>query len=608
MEYVTEFKPRDVWDIGKPTMRGVRKCPKCGTMNGTRGLACKNKVCDMVFRSNSTAMKKVAGEACKLYTGTDMQIYSVRLSRDRGPDYRGFVLLPMVEGLEPSSRLEGEAALLVQSASRCYVEHCPRSQLKEMEVLGEGCSHILSCMSSTSESLPAMLRNSAMNDLEIRSEFKHEVYSFVEHISGPLVQRVNKQVFVVKCEADTRHPLGYLHIAFIEQKIREKPGTDQKFFCTCDTFRGLDRSSRYWSQWSESLRSSEPDWILKRCIHYYACLCAFASDQKLREEFRYYIELDCVLNERDAPKEVLSFMGRNENGEPIQVEVLSSLDDTREIDLYEAGCENISTEQIEIQMETPNGLQTITVPATVPSSVSNKRPLMINHDKTNPAKKKLNNQSSLLDVKSNFMGVIRHESAVSLGFIAWLASITERINQTMHYQFPGTPEPLVFHAPAMFFDCLRDRISAGSKKKRLPNSTIAFSRRDALPLGTFTKYTWNITSLRHVQQIFDTTIVGLEFVKIFVENKDGTFSVAPPSDQAQTDRFSKLPGKQKIKAHELKTFLRVGNTPQEPQGTTPFDIEWIPDLLPSTKIGELRIKFEYGHQRNGQIDRRFIQC
>jgi len=224
MEYVTEFKPRDVWDIGKPTMRGVRKCPKCGTMNGTRGLACKNKVCDMVFRSNSTAMKKVAGEACKLYTGTDMQIYSVRLSRDRGPDYRGFVLLPMVEGLEPSSRLEGEAALLVQSASRCYVEHCPRSQLKEMEVLGEGCSHILSCMSSTSESLPAMLRNSAMNDLEIRSEFKHEVYSFVEHISGPLVQRVNKQVFVVKCEADTRHPLGYLTSPSSNRKSEKSRG------------------------------------------------------------------------------------------------------------------------------------------------------------------------------------------------------------------------------------------------------------------------------------------------------------------------------------------------------------------------------------------------
>lgn len=30
----------------------------------------------------------------------------------------------------------------------------------------------------------------------------------------------------------------------------------------------------------------------KRCVHFYACLCAFASDEKLAEEFNYYINLD----------------------------------------------------------------------------------------------------------------------------------------------------------------------------------------------------------------------------------------------------------------------------------------------------------------------------
>ena len=31
---------------------------------------------------------------------------------------------------------------------------------------------------------------------------------------------------------------------------------------------------------------------LKRCVHFYACVCAFASDEKLAEEFMYYINLD----------------------------------------------------------------------------------------------------------------------------------------------------------------------------------------------------------------------------------------------------------------------------------------------------------------------------
>ena len=33
---VVEVKPGLLADLGKPTMRGIRKCPKCGTFNGTR--------------------------------------------------------------------------------------------------------------------------------------------------------------------------------------------------------------------------------------------------------------------------------------------------------------------------------------------------------------------------------------------------------------------------------------------------------------------------------------------------------------------------------------------------------------------------------------------
>ena len=47
-----------------------------------------------------------------------------------------------------------------------------------------------------------------------------------------------------------------------------------------------------------------------------------------------------------------------------------------------------------------------------------------------------------------------------------------------------------------------------------------------------------------------------------------------------------------------------GNTARDQKDPTPFIIEWIPDILPQCRIGELRIKFEYGHERNGQIERR----
>jgi len=70
----------------------------------------------------------------------------------------------------------------------------------------------------------------------------------------------------------------------------------------------------------------------------------------------------------------------------------------------------------------------------------------------------------------------------------------------------GKPDPLVFHIPQTFFDCLQQRMSfgVGGRKKRLPNTSMSFVRRDAVPLGSFVKYTWRLTNVLHIKQIFDT--------------------------------------------------------------------------------------------------------
>jgi len=149
------------------------------------------------------------------------------------------------------------------------------------------------------------------------------------------------------------------------------------------------------------------------------------------------------------------------------------------------------------------------------------------------------------------------EANTSLPFIKWLASITERINQTMHFQFDGKPDPLVFHVPQIFFDCLRERISCGGKKKRLPNSTTAFVRKDGVPLGTFTKYTWQITNILHVKSIFETPYIPLEITRSFVQNADGTYELYK-REETEIDRFKKTNNNALIKPLELKTYLKVG--------------------------------------------------
>ena len=111
---------------------------------------------------------------------------------------------------------------------------------------------------------------------------------------------------------------------------------------------------------------------------------------------------------------------------------------------------------------------------------------------------------------------IGEDNANMLIFEQWLASVTEQINQSMHYGMAGTPAPLVYTIPHSFFDCLRERLSStGGRKKRLPNSTVVFQRNDRPPFATLTRYTWHLTNALHVKQIFDTSTVSY-IVNIFL--------------------------------------------------------------------------------------------
>jgi hypothetical protein len=177
----------------------------------------------------------------------------------------------------------------------------------------------------------------------------------------------------------------------------------------------------------------------------------------------------------------------------------------------------------------------------------------------------------------------------------------------MHYQFSGCPEPVVFHAPQNFFDCLWERMSSstsnGVRKKRLPNSTTTFERKDAPPKGVFTKYSWHIMNIMHVKQIFDTSLVRLDISKSFVDKGDGCYEPLVDDEEEKRPLASKSNFKairKKLRpGQECRTFLKIGQVSEDNPGY-PFVVEWIPDVLPTMQMGELRIIFQYGHQRDGQ--------
>ena len=154
--------------------------------------------------------------------------------------------------------------------------------------------------------------------------------------------------------------------------------------------------------------------------------------------------------------QVIAILGQDENGDTVQVEVVNQAvfgGDNKE------GLENLVTitEDIQIEMETPDGsVQTITVPAS--SLGQPHHPALSSPTKQSHSSERRRQLSGRLGpgggtaspakrVCGAGRGETGEEAGATLSFTDWLASVTERINQTMHYQFDGHPEPLVFHAP-----------------------------------------------------------------------------------------------------------------------------------------------------------------
>ncbi|XP_041501187.1 uncharacterized protein C2orf42 homolog isoform X2 [Microtus oregoni] len=504
--------PAFLSDLGKATLRGIRKCPRCGTYNGTRGLSCKNKTCGTIFRYG--ARKQPSIEAVKIITGSDLQVYSVR-QRDRGPDYRCFVEL----GVSETTIQTVDGTIITQlSSGRCYVPSCLKAATQG--IVENQCQHIKLAVNCQAEATPLTLKSSVLNAIQASPETKQSIWQLATEPTGPLVQRVTKNIMVVKCKASPKHSLGYLHTSFM-QKISSRSLSERRFFCSCQTLKSH----------KAGVPKAE---AAPRCIHFFACLCAFASDETLAQEFSDFLNSDASgLKDIIVPQ-----LGCHSESSVSACESAASKPRKRKKDEVSGAQMNIS--------------------------------LMPQDTVTSNARK----------------------SAMRKPVVA--SSLKRQCK----------PEPLVFHIPQSFFDALQQRISVGSAKKRLPNSTTAFVRKDALPLGTFSKYTWHITNILQVKQILDTPEMPLEITRSFIQNRDGTYELFKcPKVEVESiaETYGRIEKQPMLRPLELKTFLKVGNTSPDQKEPTPFIIEWIPDILPQSKIGELRIKFEYGHHRNGHV-------
>lgn len=218
-------------DLGKPTKRGIKKCPNCGVYNGTRGVMCKNKQCNVVFKETSEK-RKVNLEAIRLITTTSRKVFSVRV-RDRGPDHRGFVQLPFLH-----SACESSNQNTFSPVALCFVDTCQRlfdvSILKchetEQNSRSSTCIHIESALKSCSDGVPLEFKLDVLDSLNISEQLKRKLWLLIKETEDPLVQRVSKSVMAVKCQVTPKHPLGYLHFTFHMNKAKE---VYDRYSCSC---------------------------------------------------------------------------------------------------------------------------------------------------------------------------------------------------------------------------------------------------------------------------------------------------------------------------------------------------------------------------------------
>lgn len=84
------------------------------------------------------------------------------------------------------------------------------------------CSHIRAASQCYKEAQSLTLKNSVLNSLPIPQSIKSEIWQLATDTPGPLVQRVSKNIMVVKCKPEALHPLGFLHFSFKQVWKKDK--------------------------------------------------------------------------------------------------------------------------------------------------------------------------------------------------------------------------------------------------------------------------------------------------------------------------------------------------------------------------------------------------
>ena len=229
------------FELGKATRRGIRNCPNCGTVNGTRGIICKNKICRFSFKDRGM-MKSTDGnilaepeltEAVKIVTGSFLQLYSVHQNGRNDFESWGFVQLPLMQDSDgnPADKTDFDLSIYAITA-QCHMPNC----FLHLDIANDGnslncCSHVEAAVSCGVEANPLFIDKSVFGTIPMPNDVFQNLWTMLDNEEVPIVQRVSETMLVIRCTATEQNPLGYLFFVLASNSTKGK--TKMLFQCSC---------------------------------------------------------------------------------------------------------------------------------------------------------------------------------------------------------------------------------------------------------------------------------------------------------------------------------------------------------------------------------------
>uniref|UniRef100_A0A182SAL7 SWIM-type domain-containing protein n=1 Tax=Anopheles maculatus TaxID=74869 RepID=A0A182SAL7_9DIPT len=615
-------------------MRGICKCPHCGTFNGNRALKCKNSLCQQKLKENprsaigsSSTSGTIAVQLIQSDGDTNGRLYSVYHRNGLRTIFHSTV------------GTDGTIGTLTTIYGKDIGDE-------------ESIKQTISCCKTTAEAVP--LLKETVNSLAVSEEEKLSLWEKRSHPGGPLVQRVSNDVFIV---GHWQAAYGLVYVVALKKSQKYT-----HFQCECQSV-GLQKSSPFvcWhvravaagllsapikyggDRWRTLLQQfvgqQPPVTELDASVHdessvlsYEYLLATDGDDDRYISVPSEHVEMQSMLN--STMMELFSDQQIND----MQIyETTSSFSPTTCIpDMFAGGDESLHLMdcQIELMDELdptdridfcPSFIEcedSLPVPETEDSHpVPDEKVVRITAKKgalkrgSRMAREKLVRGSysvrklmKALESNGIIFNRLHHSKGganvlsplppyeatqCNLSFTCWLESVIEQLNSVIDYNTDGKPAVQTFRIHEDFFRCLRARFSVGHRLRQPEPGPVMETDRSS-QMYKFTHH----KSLLHV---FRTDKIELCFEKRFTRGP-GDDRYVPFAENDEIVDVQSPERENSLRPNCYSTYIKLGRYKHEPdpQRVYHFSLEWIGGVLPRSGFGELRISFEYGHRMNRQ--------